>query len=112
MSESTLFVLQRISAKLLAPLVLVHLLVALYATYGGLSAAEILARTQGSVLWGGFYLLFVICVAVHVPIGLRNVVREWTGWGGRGLDLASIAWGLVLLGLGLRAVVAITVPGS
>lgn len=111
MSESTLFVLQRLSAQVLAPLVLVHLLVVLYATYGGLSAAEILSRTRGSVLWGGFYLLFVVAVAVHVPIGVRNVVREWTGRHGRVLDIACVAWGLLLLGLGLRAVAAVVVVG-
>ncbi len=109
MSESTLFVLQRLSAQILAPLVLLHLLVVLYATYGGLSAAEILARTRGSVLWGAFYSLFVIAVAVHVPIGVRNVVREWTSAKGASLDLASIALGLALLGLGLRAVAAVVI---
>ena len=38
MSESTLFVLQRLSAKLLAPLVIAHLVLILYAVHGGLSA--------------------------------------------------------------------------
>ena len=107
MSEGTLFALQRLSAKLLAPLVVVHLVLILYAVHGGLSAAEILARTQGSAAWGGFYGLFVVAVAVHAPIGVRNVVREWTRWRGRSLDVASAGLAIALLALGLRAVVAV-----
>ena len=107
MSEATLFALQRLSAKLLAPLVLVHLVLILYAVHGGLSAAEILGRTQGSVLWGAFYALFVVAVAIHAPIGVRNIVREWTRWRGRSLDAASFVLAIALLTLGLRAVVAV-----
>ena len=107
MSEATLFALQRLTAKLLAPSVLVHLVLILYAVRGGLSAAEILDRTQGSVAWGAFYALFVVAVAIHAPIGVRNVVREWTRWQGRGLDVASVALAIVLLALGLRAVAAV-----
>jgi len=44
---------------------------------------------------------------VHAPIGLRNVLREWTRWRGRTLDLALILFALVLLLLGLRAVIAV-----
>ena len=109
MSETTLFALQRLSAKLLAPLVIVHLVVILYAVHGGLSAAEILGRTQGSLAWGVFYALFVVAVAIHAPIGVRNVVREWTPWRGRSLDIASAAFAVVLLALGLRAVAAVVV---
>ena len=107
MSEATLFALQRLSAKLLAPLVVVHLALILYAVHGGLSAAEILGRTQGSTAWGAFYGLFVLAVAVHAPIGVRNVVREWTRWRGRSLDVASVGLAIVLLALGLRAVAAV-----
>jgi len=107
MSESTLFVLQRLSAKLLAPLVIAHLVLILYAVHGGLSAAEILGRTQGSVAWALFYGLFVIAVAIHAPIGVRNIVHEWTRWRGRSLDVASVALALALLALGLRAVAAV-----
>ena len=107
MSEATLFALQRLSAKLLAPLVVVHLVLILYAVHGGLSAAEILGRTQGSVAWGAFYGLFVVAVAIHAPIGVRNVVREWTRWRGRSLDVASAVLALGLLALGLRAVAAV-----
>jgi len=54
MIERGLFLAQRLTALLLVPLVLVHLGVMLVAIRGGLTAAEILGRTQGSVGWGLF----------------------------------------------------------
>ena len=107
MSETRLYLLQRASAMLLAPLVLVHLGLVIYAVEGGLSAAEILARTRGSALWAAFYGVFVVAVALHAPIGLRNILGEWTPWRGRSLDLAMAAFAALLLGLGLRAVAAV-----
>ncbi len=104
MLELRLYLAQRISAMILAPLVLLHLGTMIYAIQGGLDAAEILARTRGSLWWGGVYGLFVIAVAVHAAIGLRNVAREWFGL--RGVGPAVLAWAAsaLLLGLGLRAV--------
>ena len=74
-----LYLLQRASAAILAPLVLVHLALIAYAVQGGLSAAEILARTRGSAGWAVFYGLFVATVAVHGSIGLRTILidRRW-----------------------------------
>ncbi len=43
-----LYALQRGSALILAPLVLAHLVLIVIVSRDGLSAAEILARTQGS----------------------------------------------------------------
>ncbi len=105
-----LYVLQRASALVLAPLVIAHIALIVYATRDGLSAAEILARTQGSVGWAVFYGLFVLAAAVHAPIGLRNVIREATPWDGRGLDLAMALLFVALLGLGARAVIAVVAP--
>ena len=109
MLEARLYLLQRASAMLLVPLLLAHLVMILYAIEGGLSAAEILGRTRGNLLWAGFYGLFVTAVALHAPIGLRNILREWTGWRGRSLDFATLGVGALLLGLGLRAVLAVTI---
>jgi fumarate reductase subunit C len=103
--ERRLFLLQRLTAMALAPLVLVHLGLVLVAIRGGLSAGEILARTQGSVGWALFYGVFVVAVAVHAPIGVRNVLREWTGLP-RG-DAMALGFGVLLLALGLRAVWAV-----
>ncbi len=107
MKEAWLFAAQRISAMVLAPLVLLHLGVILYAIRGGLSAEEILSRTEGSLFWGATYGLFVLAAAVHAPIGLRAVLREWARWRGAGLDIAMALFGLLLLALGVRAVAAV-----
>ncbi|UUX48211.1 succinate dehydrogenase [Nisaea acidiphila] len=108
MLEARLYLLQRASAMLLAPLVLVHLGLILYAVEGGLSAGEILGRTKGNLFWAGFYGLFVLAASLHAPIGLRNILREWTRWRGRSLDLATGGFALLLLALGLRAIWAVT----
>ena len=107
MVELKLYLAQRISAVILAPLVLLHLGVMVYAIQGGLSADEILGRTRGSLLWGSVYGLFVFTVAVHAAIGLRNIMREW--WQLRGLLLAFLSWVFFagLLAAGLRAVLAV-----
>jgi fumarate reductase subunit C len=105
--ERWLFVLQRLTALVLAPLVLVHLGLVLVAIRGGLTAAEILARTQGSAGWALFYGLFVVTVAVHAPIGVRNVLREWTGLARGVVDWAALGFAALLLVVGLRAVWAV-----
>ena len=103
-----LYMLQRITALLMAPLVLGHLAVMIYAIQGGLSAAEILGRTQGSVLWFMFYGTFVVAVTVHGAIGLRAIAHEWGGLKGTALDAFMWITGVSLLALGLRAVWAVT----
>ncbi len=50
-----LYVLQRATAAVMAPLVLVHLSSSSMRPAGAFSAAEILGRTRGSVAWGLFY---------------------------------------------------------
>ena len=64
-------------------------------------------RTHGNVAFALFYGLFVIAVAIHAPIGLRNILREWTAWRGRSLDLALALFSILLLVLGMRAVFAV-----
>ncbi len=102
-----LYLLQRISALILAPLVLVHLALIVYAVQGGLTGGEILARTRGSVGWAAFYGVFVATVAVHGSIGLRTVLIEWARLG-RGVA-NGVAWtaATLLLALGGRAVWAV-----
>lgn len=102
-----LFLAQRLTAAVLAVAVAVHIATILYAVRGGLTAADVLGRTRGSTVFLVFYALFVIAVAIHAPIGLRNVMREWTTWRGRSLDLALTVVAMALLALGLRAVLAV-----
>ncbi|MGB1234588.1 MAG: succinate dehydrogenase [Planktomarina sp.] len=103
-----LYMLQRITALLMAPLVIGHLIVMIYAIQEGLSAAEILGRTQGSVAWSLFYGTFVVAVAIHGAIGFRTILHEWGGVKGRSLELTMWAIGLILFILGTRAVWAVT----
>jgi len=80
----------RLSAAVMAPLVVVHLATMIAAVQDGLTAAEILDRTRGSTLWATVYLLFVVAASVHGAIGLRSVAREATRWRGSGLDIAAV----------------------
>ncbi len=107
MSESVLFLLQRLSALVLAPLVLVHFGVILYAVRGDLTAVEILGRTQGSTAWALFYGLFVLMAALHGALGLRNIIGEWSVLSAKAVNWVAMAAGLALAGLGLRAVYAV-----
>jgi fumarate reductase subunit C len=106
-SQVLLWVAQRASAVVLAVCVAVHLVTIIYAVRNGLSAAEMLGRTRGSVTWAAFYALFVAAAAVHAPIGLRNVLSEMFDWRGAGLDAAVMVIGLALAMWGLRAVYAV-----
>ena len=107
MLDARLFLLQRATAVLIAPLVLIHLAVIIIAVRGGLDAAEILSRTRGSWIWGGFYGLFVIAASVHAAIGLRVIVFESFGGSRRTLDVATVGIAALLALLGLRAVFAV-----
>jgi fumarate reductase subunit C len=42
-----------------------------------------------------------------VPIGLRNIMSEWLALGRKWVDAFSVLVGVLLLGMGLRAVVAV-----
>lgn len=103
-----LYMLQRLTALLMAPLVLGHLALMIYAIQDGLSADEILGRTQGSLTWFAFYGLFVISVAIHGAIGVRVVLHEWAKIKGQSLEILMYGTGLLLLLLGGRAVWAVT----
>jgi succinate dehydrogenase subunit C len=105
-----LYILQRATAAIMAPLVLAHLFVIFYATSRGLSAADILGRTRGSIGWGAFYALFVLAAATHGAIGVRVVAAEWAGMRGRHLDVLMWGLGALVAVLGLRAVAAVVLP--
>ncbi len=106
-AQVLLWTAQRASAAVLAVCVIVHLVTIIYAVRSGLSAAEILGRTRGSVAWAAFYALFVAAVAVHAPIGLRNFLSETFGWRGGGLNIVVMVVALTLVMWGLRAVYAV-----
>ena len=69
-TQALLWLAQRASAAVLALCVAVHLATIVYAVQGGLSSAEVLARTRGSAGWLAFYTLFV----------KGTVLDGWPGW--------------------------------
>jgi fumarate reductase subunit C len=102
-----LYVWQRGTAALMVPLVGVHLAVIFYATKQGLSAADILSRTRGSIAWGAYYGVFVAAVSIHAAIGVRNVLTEWSPLSDRRAGQLAVAFGLLLAALGFRAIAAV-----
>ena len=77
---------------------------------GPLLVAAALAPFRPSIGLAGFLfgtLLFVVAAAIHASIGVRNVVTEWSALQGRGAGWFAVAFGVLLLMLGLRAVAAV-----
>ena len=108
MLDLRLYMAQRITALLMAPLVIGHIAVMIYAVQGGLSTEEILGRTQGSFAWFLFYGTFVLAVSIHGAIGVRTVLHEWVDVKGTLLSVMTVVIGLGLFVLGARAVWAVT----
>ena len=104
--NARLYLWQRGTAALMAPLVIVHLAVIFYATQQGFSAQDILGRTRGSIVWALFYSTFVFAAAIHTAIGLRNIFVEWGSMRGRSAGILALFIGILLVVLGLRAVYA------
>ena len=94
----------RVSSMLLAVCVVVHLATMIYAVHGGLSAAEILARTRGNTWVAAFYGVFVLACGLHVPLGLQAIAEEWLGL--RPTAARVLTWfvAFALIGLGMRAI--------
>jgi len=106
-SDTFLWMAQRASAAVLALCVIVHLVTIVYAVRGGLTGAEIFARTKGNAAWFFFYAVFVFAVAIHAPIGLRPVLTEWFGWRGRSRDAFAALFAVLLAGMGMRAILTV-----
>ena len=102
-----LYLLQRATAALMVPLVAVHIAVIFYASRQGMTAADILTRTHGSIVWASYYGFFVAAASIHAAIGVRNVLTEWSPFTDRRAGLFSLLFGLLLAALGARAVFAV-----
>lgn len=109
-AQARLWYWQRLSAMVLALCVVGHLIVIMVAVRGGLSGAEVLARTRGNWAFGAFYACFVLACTVHVPIGLMRIAQEWLAWRSRGVVTAAWLFAAVLGLAGLRAVYAVVMP--
>lgn len=108
--QARLWYAQRISAMVLGLCVAIHLFIMFYAIRGGLTAGEILGRTQGNWLFAIFYEVFVLACLVHAPIGLANILRENFP---RSSGLIVLPWVLaaLILVLGTAAVIGVFTGG-
>ena len=104
LSETWLWLVQRISAMVLVLCVIVHIGTMIYAVQLGLSTAAISARVSGNMAWLAFYSTFVVAVSIHAPIGIRTVLLEATELPHKRAGLLAMLFGLFILVLGLRAV--------
>ena len=108
--QARLWYAQRISAMVLGLCVAIHLFIMFYAIRGGLTAGEILGRTQGNWLFAIFYEVFVLACLVHAPIGLANILRENFP---RSFWVSVLPWVLaaLILVLGTTAVIGVFTGG-
>lgn len=109
--QAKLWYAQRISAMVLGICVAIHLLIIFYAIRGGLSAQEILGRTQGNLMFAIFYEIFVLACFVHAPIGVANILQETFPKSGFARPLAWIL-ALLILVLGTTAVIGVYTGGQ
>ena len=104
--QAKLWYAQRISAMVLGICVAVHLVMIFYAIRGGLTAQEILGRTQGNVLFAFFYEVIVLACFIHAPIGISNILQETFPKSAIAKPVAG-ALGLLILILGSAAVLGV-----
>ena len=107
MHEVRLYVLQRLTALIMAPMIIAHLVTILYATRAGLTAEAILARVHSAPWIPLFYALFVVTVSIHAPLGLRKIFIEWCGVSDKAANRLAVAIFTLFLVMGLRGVWAV-----
>ena len=109
--QAKLWYAQRISAMVLGLCVSIHLVIIFYAIRGGLTAEEILGRTQGNIALAIFYEIFVLACFVHAPIGLANILEERFS---KGLisKILSLLLAVLILVLGTTAVIGVYTGGT
>jgi len=109
--QAKLWYAQRISAMILGICVAIHLVIIFYAIRGGLTAQEILGRTQGNLAFALFYEIFVLACFVHAPIGVANILQETLPKSGLAKP-ASWLLAILILTLGTTAVIGVYSGGA
>lgn len=109
--QAKLWYAQRISAMILGICVAIHLLIIFYAIRGGISAQEILGRTQGNLSFAIFYEIFVLACFVHAPIGVANILQETLPQSGLAKPVSWIL-AMGILTLGTTAVIGVYSGGA
>lgn len=109
--QAKLWYAQRISAMILGLCVSIHLIIIFYAIRGGLTAEEILGRTQGNIAFAIFYEIFVLACFVHAPIGIANILEETFC---KGFISKALSWVLaaLIITLGTTAVIGVYSGGA
>ena len=109
--QAKLWYAQRISAMILGICVAIHLVIIFYAIRGGLTAQEILGRTQGNLAFALFYEIFVLACFVHAPIGVANILQESLPKSGM---VKPVSWllAILILTLGTTAVIGVYSGGT
>ena len=109
--QAKLWYAQRISAMILGLCVSIHLIIIFYAIRGGLTAEEILGRTQGNIAFAIFYEIFVLACFVHAPIGVANILEETFS---KGFISKTLSWILaaLIITLGTTAVIGVYTGGA
>lgn len=109
--QAKLWYAQRISAMVLGVCVAIHLVMIFYAIRGGLTAQEILGRTQGNLGFAIFYEIFVLACFVHAPIGVANILQETIPQVGMTKPISCLLASLILV-LGTTAVIGVYTGGA
>ena len=94
--NARLYLWQRGSAALMVPLVAIHLAVIFYATRHGMTAADILSRTHGSLPGRRITACSSLAVSIHAAIGIRNILIEWIAAERSPARRCALLFGLVL----------------
>lgn len=102
--QPKIWLLQRLSAVILAICSITHLIIIINAVKGGLTAAEIIDRVGASTEWFIFYSTFIIAASIHAPIGIRTVLRESTNASNIKITVIIYSFGLLLVGLGMWSI--------
>lgn len=109
--QAKLWYAQRISAMILGICVAIHLVIIFYAIRGGLTAQEILGRTQGNLSFALFYEIFVLACFVHAPIGVANILQETVPKSGMAKPVSWLL-AILILTLGTTAVIGVYSGGT
>ncbi len=109
--QAKLWYAQRISAMILGICVAIHLVIIFYAIRGGLTAQEILGRTQGNLFFALFYEIFVLACFVHAPIGVANILQETVPKSGMAKPVSWLL-AILILTLGTTAVIGVYSGGT
>jgi len=89
------------------PFILAHLATILLIGTAGLTAEQVLIRTQGSLGWAAFYGAFILLISVHGSIGLWRLGSLLESLSDRISVVVAGSFGALTLVLGMRAILGL-----